>query len=72
MRQTIEYERIKPEPLARIIETAAPVATKETLTCTPGDLVEMPLVFGKGITRCFCAKSGEATIGQGAAFAYHR
>ena len=66
--QTVEDERIKPEPLPRIIDTAAPVARKKTVACPPRDLVEMPFVFDKRITRCFRAKRSETTVRQGAAF----
>jgi hypothetical protein len=57
--QTVEDERIKPEPFARIIETAAPVAGKKTVARAPRDLIEMPLVFDNCITRCFRAKRCE-------------
>src|SRR5690349_20745136 len=72
MGQTVKDKRIKPEPFARILETAAPVAPEKTVACAPRDLVEMPLVFDNSITRCFRAKRGEATIGQGAGFGRHK
>src|SRR5205823_12460616 len=71
--QTVEDERIKPEPLARIIDTAAPVAGKKTVARPPRDLVEMPFVFDKRITPCFRAKRSETTtVRQRAAFTCHK
>ena len=70
--QTVEDERIKSEAFARIIETAAPVASKKTVACAPGDLVKMPFVLDNCIARCFCAKRCQPTIGQGAGFTCHK
>src|SRR5215471_361091 len=72
MCQAIEDERIKPEPFARIIDTAAPVASKKTVACPLRDLVEMPLVFDKRIPRCFGTKRSETTVRQRAAFTCHK
>ena len=72
MRQTVKDKGIKQEPFARILETAAPVAREKTVACAPRDLVEVPFVFDKSITRCFRAQRGDAPIGQGAGFTCHK